>query len=104
MNTINLIIADDHPIFRQANGAFATTTQTVGTVPGEIVAGYFNGDGHLDFAVNHFGNNTPNPDVSLRLGRGDGTFSSLPALNFAASPFPLSLNDLNNDGKFDVVT
>src|SRR5580698_6031442 len=69
----------------------------VGRTPRAVVAGDFNGDGHLDLAV-------ANQDgfVSVLLGDGRGNFQK--AVNFAAGPSPLSIaaGDFNGDGHLDL--
>ncbi|MGA2588561.1 MAG: FG-GAP-like repeat-containing protein [Bryobacteraceae bacterium] len=69
----------------------------VGRTPRAVVAGDFNGDGHLDLAV-------ANQDgfVSVLLGDGRGNFQN--AVDFAAGPSPLSIaeGDFNGDGHLDL--
>jgi hypothetical protein len=69
----------------------------VGQTPRAVVAGDFNGDGHLDLAV-------ANQDgfVSVLLGDGRGNFQN--AVNFAAGPSPLSIaaGDFNGDHVMDL--
>ena len=59
----------------------------------------FNGDGKPDLAAANLFSN----DVSVQLGKGDGTF--LPAARFAAGRTPNSIEaaDINGDGKLDLV-
>ena len=54
----------------------------VGSSPDAIVAGDFNGDGHLDLAVA----NTDGDTVSVLLGNGDGTFQ--PQVTYAVGSEP----------------
>ncbi|MBI3444535.1 MAG: VCBS repeat-containing protein, partial [Magnetospirillum sp.] len=73
----------------------------VGTTPLSIGLGDLNGDGKLDMVVGNNGDNT----VSIMLGQGDGTFVAATPATAATGTGPsfLSVGDLNNDGKLDVV-
>ncbi len=75
-----------------------------GINPVAIVTGDFNGDGKPDLAVVNQGDGTTtNPgNVSILLGKGDGTFQ--PAVEYAAgqSPNSIAVADFNGDGKLDL--
>lgn len=77
----------------------AATNYPVGTSPAGIAVGDFNGDGKPDVAVA----NTGSGNVSILLGKGDGTFLS--AVNFSAgnNPTTVAVGDFNGDGKLDLV-
>ena len=63
-----------------------------------IVAADFNGDGIADLAVaNHDGN-----EISILIGKGDGTFRTAGAVPFGASPSALAVADFNGDGVADL--
>jgi len=71
----------------------------VGASPTAAVIADFNGDGHSDIAVANFGSG----DVSILLGKGDGTYK--PAVNIDAgmtSPTSIAVADFNNDGIQDL--
>lgn len=69
----------------------------VGAAPHPIAVGDFNGDGFQDFATANQG--TAN-NVSIRLGDGNGGFSSPPVPEIAVGngPVSIAIADLNNDG------
>jgi hypothetical protein len=77
----------------------------VGTNPGAVSVGDFNGDGKLDLAVVNHGLSDTGDDggVSILLGNGDGTFQA--ARNFRAGKQPESIviADFNSDGKADII-
>ena len=75
-----------------------------GFEPNFIVAGDFNGDHNLDFAVTTTFYNTLQPGaVIVRLGDGKGDFA--PAISSPAgiAPTTLTTGDFNNDGRLDLV-
>ncbi len=96
--------------FGNGDGTFSSGTTL--HFAGSPVAGDFNGDGKIDFALTTGGLvNYPGPpneanDVSIALGNGDGSFqtprSILGADYYSRYHTPLAA-DLNHDGKVDVV-
>jgi len=75
--------------------------------PQQAVAGDFNGDGKLDFAVMGTDSTGANWEFNVFLGHGDGTFTQLPSQLFAPlgtyAPQQLLSVDLNHDGKLDLL-
>jgi hypothetical protein len=61
----------------------------------------FNGDGHLDIAVNNEGSNG-NGNVMVFFGNGDGTFRKPTIYNLPDYPYSLAAADLNGDGRPDL--
>ena len=63
-----------------------------------MASGDFNNDGKLDLAVaNSVGN-----DVSILLGRGDGTFEGAVNYHVGLNPVSITVVDLNLDNKMDL--
>jgi len=69
--------------------------------PMSIVVADFNGDGNLDIAI---ANRTSN-DISVLLGKGNGTFNAQVKYSAGAGTDPVAIAaaDLNGDGKPDLV-
>ena len=74
------------------------SSYTAGSGPDTVAVGDFNGDGKLDLAV---ANNVSN-NVSVLLGKGDGTFHA--AVNYGAgtNPTSVAVGDFNGDRKLDL--
>ncbi len=89
------------PAFLVAAQAQFETRLTVATLqsPESIAVGDFNHDGKLDVAVAAF---LQSDQVTVLLGKGDGTFRA--PVNYAAGVGPRSViaADLNGDGKLDL--
>jgi acetyl esterase/lipase len=71
----------------------------VGTAPGAITVGDFNGDGNPDLAVA----NVTSDSVSILLGKGDGTFR-VRTYQVGGQPTTIAVGDFNGDGIPDVIT
>jgi hypothetical protein len=70
-----------------------------------LVAGDFNGDGHLDLAVANEGSYPNYGDtVAVLLGNGDGTFQ--PQVTYAVGSYPDAIvaGDFTGDGRLDLAT
>src|SRR5438552_7096867 len=76
----------------------ASSTNRAGSNPVFVTTGDLNGDGKLDLAVaNQFSGN-----VSVLLGRGDGTFQAATNATAGSSPTSAVVADLNGDAKLDL--
>jgi uncharacterized repeat protein (TIGR01451 family) len=100
---VDLIATDgyNNVLFLKGNGdgTFqAPTTFTTGYYPYTLYVADFNGDGKQDlaFVVNYSG------AISILIGNGNGTFQ--PPVTYAAyNVSRLAIDDVNGDGKLDVV-
>lgn len=72
-----------------------------GTQPYAVAAGDIDNNGTIDLVT---ANNASN-NISLRLGAGDGTFTTptTDKFNAGAGPYDIALGDIDGDGKLDVV-
>ena len=79
---------------------------TGGLGPIAIASGYLDGDGNIDLVVANYDSD----DVSVLWGNGDGTFTPAASrLNVstdrnAEAPVAIAIEDINGDGKPDIVT
>jgi FG-GAP-like repeat/FG-GAP repeat len=104
--TVTILLNDGHGGFTPA-----ASTVPVDRLPNSIAVGDFNQDGKLDLAVaNSVADCTPAPvgcttnAVSIRLGRGDGTFVAAPSITgTGATNDRVTTVDLNRDGILDLV-
>jgi hypothetical protein len=97
VNAVTILLGNGDGTFTVAqNSTFAT-----GSDPWAIVAADFNGDGKLDLAVTNEGDST----VTILLGNGDGTFTPATGspVSVGGGPYALVAEDLNSDGKLDLV-
>jgi hypothetical protein len=89
-----------------ADGSFQPArTSATGSYPISLTAGDFNADGRHDLAMAIWYNSGDN-DVSILLGRGDGTFADPAFLNtseWVAYAWSIETGDLNADGTLDLV-
>jgi trimeric autotransporter adhesin len=85
------------------DGTFTSSTNiplSVAASPFQISAGDFNGDGNLDLAVANYRDN----NISIFLGKGDGTFTqaSNSPVSVGSYPQSIAVGDLNGDGVLDL--
>jgi len=71
----------------------------VGQDPSAVASGDFDGDGLLDLAVV----NRKSNDLSVLLGRGDGTFTKQQRFPVSEAPDQLTVADLDQDGVLDLI-
>jgi len=70
----------------------------VGATPLALATGDFNADGKLDLVVA----NLYSSDVSVFLGKGNGTFEPAVNYNVRSDPYSVALGDFNGDGRVDL--
>src|SRR5690242_126992 len=73
---------------------------SVGSTPYAVAVGDLNHDGAADIVSANSGSN----DVSVLMGRGDGTFQVAQSVAVDDQPHAVAIADLNNDGKLDIAT
>jgi hypothetical protein len=77
-----------------------------GLSPSSILTADFNGDGRLDLAAGNYGlTNVPGSlDISILLGRGDGTFQDSLTNPVGNGPVAVVTADLTHNGHTDIIT
>jgi FG-GAP-like repeat len=85
------------------NGALGQAVQIGSPFTGVTsgVAGDFNHDGRLDFALGSSSSADPG-SVTLLLGRSDGTFTTLPSIAVGGGVQAIAAADFNGDGNLDL--
>ncbi len=107
-NTVSVMLGNGDGTFSAARqwsvGAFQTPNPVgddanLVTYRRDILTADFNHDGLLDLVVTNY----DSADVSLLLGRGDGTFQPQRRFDAAAFPIGVTSGDVNRDGQLDLV-
>ena len=88
------------PLCKQPLPLHAAPSVPVGQLPLDVVIGDLNGDGSMDLATA----DARSAQVSVALGRGDGTFIT-PAKSIPVGVIPhlIALSDMDRDGDLDLV-
>src|SRR5262249_25567508 len=106
-STISVLLGNGDGTFQAprqfAVGVYVPTVAAISgglpTFRRDIALADVNNDGRLGPAAT----NTASGDVSIWLGRGDGTFEPQRRFNATASPFAVAVADFNGDGLPDLV-
>jgi hypothetical protein len=95
-NNVSILTGKGDGTFNSAVN-YNTTTGSTGTAPDGIVAGDFNGDGHLDIATSDSGGG-----ISVLLNNGSGGFGAPSTFSAGTSPKGIVAADFTGDGKLDL--
>ena len=96
-NSVAILLGRGDGTFAPAPGS----PVAVGERPLGLAVGRFNGDGIADLAVG----NATSADITILLGRGDGTFAAAPGspIPLGTSPRAVAVGRFNGDGLVDLV-
>lgn len=83
---------------RPLPGAVRVGNLSVGLDPNWIAVHDFNGDGKADLGVSNFSS----ANLSIRLGVGNGTFTSAANVTVGTQPSFVAVGDFDGDGKADL--
>jgi large repetitive protein len=100
-NDVSLLMGNGNDTFQPAinsattgSGVINSSGSPAGNGPVDIVAGDFNGDGRLDLATG----NDDSDDISVLLGKGDGTFEEPPGGAVGNAPAAVVTGDFTGNG------
>ncbi|QMS87192.1 DUF4347 domain-containing protein [Nostoc edaphicum CCNP1411] len=99
-STVSVLLGNGNGTFKSASNF--STVGFNGLSPSSVAVADFNKDGKLDLVTaNNLSNN-----ISVLLGKGDGSFQAAVnfALDSASAPISIVVGDFNDDGKSDIVT
>jgi len=104
--TVNKNSADVSVLLGNGDGTFQPQTLFgVGSFPESLVVADFNGDHRPDLAVGCLGSGaSESGEISVLLGRGDGTFQDQLTDPVGSDPVAVVTADLNHDGHPDIIT
>jgi hypothetical protein len=74
----------------------------VGSTPSSVAAADFNGDGILDLAVANSAYFYGRSNITILLGKGDGTFQTAREYDLLGGANAVAVADLNHDGQLDL--
>jgi FG-GAP-like repeat len=105
-NDVSVLLGNGNGTFQNAMHsptASSSVTNANGVAPGtapiDVVAGDFNGDGRLDLATGNVGSS----DISVLLGKGDGTFEEPAGTNpVGSATSALATGDFTGNGNLGV--
>ncbi len=95
--TVSLLLGKGDGAFQRPVKLDLGSSPDPGASPGFVAVGDFNGDGKLDLAMT-----TISTNISVILGRGDGTFQRPVNFDTGGNPFFAAVGDFNGDGKPDL--
>jgi VCBS repeat protein/HYR domain-containing protein len=103
--TIPTVDGGSVSVLRNDGGSFVNRTDLVGEQSTSVAIGDLNGDGDLDLAVTSTNTSTnAGPHVSVWLQQGGVLVDTFDDQAVGASPGGLTVADLNDDGKLDLLT
>ena len=104
-NEVSVLLGNGDRTFQPAirspttnSGALSPSGMAAGSFPIDIVAGDFNGDGRLDVATG----NVRSSDISVLLGKGDGTFEEPPGSVVGSFAAAVATGDFTGNGNLGV--